>query len=156
MKTYAYLDILKLDKELKLNLNDTDRRILQHRMYSLNDMFRTILDNNKINYEKIKKEIFYKTHVNLKIQDIECILESINKNSTICNEYYNSLKKADFIGNQLGGNISQTIDNSLAMLNIYTLIDKKSLFPIIRSMVHNIIESNWINANENLIKIIKN
>ena len=108
MNKYNYNSIYKFNNSNQNKLNDSQIRILQHRLFSLDQIFKEISNysNQKLTLQQLNDNIKNSTNVNFTDKDLTQFIASFNyyyQNSNF-KEYMNQRKKLNNISLQYGGN----------------------------------------------------
>jgi hypothetical protein len=155
-KCYSYKEITKINQNIKLNLNDKDKRILQHRIVTINNIFHILFNQintnrsfNKNIINKLKLNIYKKTYVNMSSKDIVKFIRNMQNENKKCKLFNNTIKKANFINNQLGGS-----GNNIPILNISEISNEKIMYSTINNFLTSLLNNDWVDAGYNFIEML--
>ncbi len=154
-KCYSYKEINKINQNLNIRLTDKDKRILQHRIITINNIFHIFYDqiNSKESFNKniiknLKKNIYNKTYVNISNKDIVKFIKNMQNENKKCKSFNKLVRKISFINDQLGGG-----DNNV-ILNISEISKDKNMYITVNKFIKSLLNDNWLDAGSKFIEMI--
>ena len=114
MTRYNYTSIYKFNNSNENKLNDSQIRILQHRLYSLDQIFREVekYSDQKLNLNQLRNNIKNSTNIIFDDKDLSQFIATFNYNYQNSNfkEFIQQSNKINQINLQYGGNSILELD----------------------------------------------